>query len=159
MGVEANPRQAHTVRRAEKRDVPALRELLRLYFAEGDVRFKDTERTVLSQVQAPSLGFYVAEISEELAGCVLCRALVSDADAAECKRLYVRPEFRGHGVATGLMDVIEAEARAAGFAWMYLDSKDNFVDAMAMYRRHGYVECPRYNDNPQATFFFRKRLG
>ena len=42
---------------------------------------------------------------------------------------------------------------------MYLDSKDNFDKALAMYRRRGYVACERFNDNPQATFFFRKKLG
>jgi hypothetical protein len=56
------------------------------------------------------------------------------------------------------MDFIEHQSLAAGYDWMYLDSKDNFTDAIAMYRRLGYSPCERYNDNPQATVFFRKRL-
>jgi hypothetical protein len=31
--------------------------------------------------------------------------------------------------------------------------------AIAFYERHGYLRCDRYNDNPQATIFMRKRLG
>jgi hypothetical protein len=30
--------------------------------------------------------------------------------------------------------------------------------AIAFCERNGYVRCPRYNDNPQATIFMRKRL-
>jgi hypothetical protein len=41
---------------------------------------------------------------------------------------------------------------------MYLDSKPEFSAAIALYRRRGYVECTRYNDNAQATVFLRKSL-
>ncbi len=30
--------------------------------------------------------------------------------------------------------------------------------AVAMYRRSGYVEVPRYNDNPYAQHWFEKHL-
>ena len=43
--------------------------------------------------------------------------------------------------------------------WMYLDSKPEFAAALALYRRRGYVECPRYNDNAQATVFLSKSLA
>jgi len=29
---------------------------------------------------------------------------------------------------------------------------------MAFYEHHGYLRCDRYNDNPQATIFMKKRL-
>jgi len=57
------------------------------------------------------------------------------------------------------MDTLEDTARTAGLRWLYLDSKDNFQSAITMYRRRGYVDCPRYNQNPQATLFLRKDLG
>jgi hypothetical protein len=28
-----------------------------------------------------------------------------------------------------------------------------------LYQRRGYEQCSRYNDNPQATVFMRKRLS
>lgn len=101
----------------------------------------------------------MAQADARLAGCVLYRVLDGVQNAAECKRLYVPPEYRGGRIATRLMDAIEAAARMAGLEWMYLDSKADFLAAIAMYKRRGYRECARYNDNPQATLFFRKQIG
>ena len=42
--------------------------------------------------------------------------------------------------------------------WVYLDTNDAFAASVALYRARGYEPCARYNDNPQATLFFRKRL-
>ena len=41
---------------------------------------------------------------------------------------------------------------------VYLDTKDDLVGAIKLYDRLGYERCARYNDNPQATIFMRKRL-
>ncbi|SEF46015.1 hypothetical protein SAMN05421819_0087 [Bryocella elongata] len=38
------------------------------------------------------------------------------------------------------------------------DTNETFAAALAMYRRRGYKEIPRFNDNPQATIFMRKRI-
>ena len=146
------------VRRAKEQDFPALLGLLERYFAEGEVLATDSDRAVLACPDAPALGFYVAESDTGLVGCVLCRALETIHGAAECKRLYVTPEQRGRGMATRLMDAVERDARHLGLRWMYLDSKAGFTEAIALYRRRGYLECPRYNNNPQATSFFRKML-
>jgi GNAT superfamily N-acetyltransferase len=41
---------------------------------------------------------------------------------------------------------------------LYLDTKDDLDPAIRFYQRHGYKRCGRYNNNPQATIFMRKRL-
>ncbi len=146
------------MRRATAEDIPALLDLLHRYFTESNVHPTESAATLLPQVQSSAFGFYVAEARNGLAGCVLGRVLDGKAHAVECKRLYVEPRFRSQGLATSLMDEIETAARAAGLAWVYLDSKDDFAAAIKMYRRRGYSECPRFNDNPQATVFFRKCL-
>lgn len=78
--------------------------------------------------------------------------------SAECKRLYVAPAYRGHRLANHLMDTAESTARAAGYHWLYLDTASDFTAAIALYRRRGYLEVPRFNDNPQATLFMRLAL-
>lgn len=148
------------VRRAAPQDYDAVRDLLQRYFREGavdvDEAYEDTRlRSALADTQ---LGFSVAEECSALVACVLNRALASVPSACECKRLYVLPSARGRGIAHSLMEFIEQQSRLAGYEWMYLDSKDNFTGAIAMYRKLGYEPCERYNDNPQATVFFRKRL-
>ena len=56
------------------------------------------------------------------------------------------------------MDVLEQFARESGLEWIYLDSYDDLKPAIALYERRGYSRCDRYNDNPQATLFMRKRI-
>jgi GNAT superfamily N-acetyltransferase len=78
--------------------------------------------------------------------------------ASECKRLYVKPAVRGNHIADRLLDAQEEFARTNGVEWIYLDSYDDLKAAVALYERRGYERCERYNDNPQATVFMRKRL-
>ena len=91
------------------------------------------------------------------AGYVVLRPLPSEVNAVECKRLYVRPQFRGRGLANALLDCMEQYA-AVSAEWVYLDSIDDLREALRIYRRRGYETCERYNDNPQATVFLRKNL-
>jgi ribosomal protein S18 acetylase RimI-like enzyme len=39
-----------------------------------------------------------------------------------------------------------------------LDTNRSLVEAQALYRKLGYREIGRYNDNPYADHFFEKRL-
>ena len=79
--------------------------------------------------------------------------------SSECKRLYVKPWARGRGIAGKLLDAQETHARKEGIEWIYLDSYDDLKTAITLYERRGYVRCERYNDNPQATLFMRKKIA
>ena len=146
------------IRRARASDIPALRDLLQRYYSEGAVEQIDDDATLIAYTGPSPFGFNIAEIGDRLVGCVLGRLLTSIPWAIECKRLYVAPEARGRGIAKLLMDSIENSASAASLRWIYLDSKDNFQTAIALYRHRGYEICERFNDNPEATIFLRKRL-
>jgi ribosomal protein S18 acetylase RimI-like enzyme len=102
---------------------------------------------------------WLAYLGDEVVGCVVLRKLDSISRAGECKRLYVRPSARGNRIADKLMDALEAFARGEGTEWIYLDTYDDLKTAIALYERRGYERCGRYNDNPQATVFMRKRVG
>ena len=146
------------IRRADARDLPAILTLLQHYYAEWDIRLSDTPEKTAADLAHPQLGFFLAELDGAPAGCVLLRPLLSTPSATECKRLYVAPEFRGHGLAGRLMDAAEAHARAVGLDWVYLDTQAVMTTAIALYRRRGYEEIPRFNDNAEADIFLRKRL-
>ncbi|MDG1282412.1 MAG: GNAT family N-acetyltransferase [Pseudorhodobacter sp.] len=66
---------------------------------------------------------------------------------------------RQEGLATRLMTRIETEARALGMTALRLDTSAHLPEAVAFYRRHGWVEIPRYNDNPYAHHWFTRSLG
>ena len=149
-----------SIRRATLADIPDLHDALQRYYAEGDVQHPDDESSLLATLDQRPYGFFLAQLPppNHLAGCVLLRPLDLP-HAAECKRLFVLPEHRGHHLAALLMDALEDAARAANLRYLYLDSKANFQTAIAMYRRRGYTDTLRYNQNPEATVFLRKDLA
>lgn len=157
-GFSPSPQPDLTIRRATAADLPQLTRLLDAYYTEWQVQLRDTPADVAHYLHAPSpFGFLVAQHADDLVACVLLRGLPAIPSAAECKRLFVVPSFRGHRLASRLMDHAERLA-AATLHWIYLDTADAFTAAISLYQRRGYQPCPRYNDNPQATFFFRKSL-
>lgn len=146
------------IRRATRDDLPQLIPLLERYYSEWEVVQRDAPERVVKYIDQPDpFGFAVAEENGLFAACVLLRPLPSRVSAAECKRLYVLPEYRGIGLASRLMDYVERLA-ASKVDWIYLDTGANFTAAQSLYHARGYESCERYNDNPQATRFFRKRL-
>ena len=140
----------------EKRDAKLLVEE---YYAAIDVVKRDSAEEFEAYLHDAGCGLWIAYVKGVPAGCVVLRPLALPEPAAECKRLWVRPQFRGLGVAGALLDAMEQHALASGVEWVYLDSKDDLRDALRLYTRRGYQSCKRYNDNPQATIFLRKRLG
>ena len=157
--VTGSNRARFVIRRATRDDLSRLNELLERYYAEWDVVQRDPLDRIADYLDQPApFGFVIVEEKGSLVGCVLLRALPSIPAAAECKRLYVVPERRGEGLASLLMDFVEGFA-VERLEWIYLDTGPNFTAAQSLYPARGYEACERYNDNPQATCFFRKRLS
>ncbi|WP_213958519.1 MULTISPECIES: GNAT family N-acetyltransferase [unclassified Variovorax] len=85
-----------------------------------------------------------------VAGCCALRPLdtVDEPNAAEMKRLYVRPAFRGFGLGRQLAEAALDAARSAGYACVLLDTLDEMELARAMYEDLGFEEVPPYYHNP-----------
>jgi DNA-binding MarR family transcriptional regulator/GNAT superfamily N-acetyltransferase len=151
--------EARSVRivRLSKSNADAI-QLVQEYYEAVSVVQRDAPSAIQKIIDDPCSGVWLAYLQEKAVGCVVLRRLASVPFAAECKRLYVQPDARGHGIADNLMDALENFARSKGLRWIYLDSYDDLKAAIALYRKRGYVSCKRYNDNPQATVFLRKNL-
>lgn len=132
--------------------------LIEEYYEAVDVMERDGREALLGYLSDSQCGVWVAYIGSAAAGCILFRPLAPLREAGEVKRLYVRPAYRGRGVAAQLLGALERFAQERLFAWLYLDSKDDLQEAIAFYKRNGYTPCPRYNDNRQATVFMRKGI-
>jgi putative acetyltransferase len=93
-----------------------------------------------------------------VAACCALRPLdtVDYANAAEMKRLYVRPAFRGLGLGRQLAEAVLDAARAAGYACVLLDTLDAMESARALYEDLGFVEVPPYYHNPIAGAHYLK---
>ncbi|HLW85092.1 MAG TPA: GNAT family N-acetyltransferase [Candidatus Sulfotelmatobacter sp.] len=113
----------------------------------------DKELAELPGDYAPPNGrLLLAEFEGQLAGCVALHKLApQNADDAICemKRLYLRPQFRGKGLGRVLSERIIAEARQIGYERMRLDTVGPVMkDAVAMYRKLGFMEIAPYRPNP-----------
>lgn len=80
----------------------------------------------------PDGRLYVAWCDGQPAGCIALRRL--DGTTCELKRLYVRPAFRGRGIAGAMMQRILDDARAIGYTAMLLDTLPFLTSAIRMYR-------------------------
>jgi ribosomal protein S18 acetylase RimI-like enzyme len=91
----------------------------------------------------------LAYCEAELAGCVALHKL--EENICEMKRLYLRPQFRGHGFGRTLAEKIIQEARDIGYRKIRLDTVEPVMkDAVAMYRKLGFTEIAPYCANPIA---------
>jgi putative acetyltransferase len=112
----------------------------------------DQELASLPGSYAPPRGrLLLAEYEGQLAGCIALHQLDSEvaSEVCEMKRLYLRPQFRGKRLGRALAERIITEARQIGYKSMRLDTVEPVMrDAVAMYRRLGFVEIPPYCANP-----------
>jgi len=70
------------------------------------------------------------------------------------KRLYVRPRFRGQGLARQLALVVIQAARVAGYERMRLDTLASMVPALALYKSLGLRRIEPYYHNPSPSAVF-----
>ncbi|MFE2073553.1 MULTISPECIES: GNAT family N-acetyltransferase [Streptomyces] len=81
-----------------------------------------------------------------------------DAETAELTRVFVHAGLRGRGGAPLLVAAAEEAARALGARRLVLDTRDDLVEARALYARLGYTETGPHNQDPYAEHWFRKEL-
>lgn len=144
--------------RAGEQERDAAFRMVEEYNQAVNVVVRDSPESFAKDYFQSGAGFWLAQAGKKFAGCIALRPLHTREQAAEIKRLYVRPEYRGSGAAGALLDALERYAEASGYRWLYLDSKDDLQAALRFYRRHGYAPCEPYNQNPQATVFMRKAV-
>lgn len=149
---------ATRVVRATADQLADARHLLHEYFDVINVVLRDDDDAIRAFLNDASSAMWIAYVDGEAAACVAMRPLQEVAGATECKRLYVADRFRRRGLAEALMQALESHAAQAGYNAVYLDTKDDLHAAIRLYQQLGYERCERYNDNPQATIFMRKRL-
>lgn len=94
----------------------------------------------------PEGRLYLARLDGAPVGCVALRKL--DDASGELKRMYVRPQYRGKGIAAVMLDRIISDAREIGYKQLYLDTLPFLTTAIDMYRRKGFRDIPCYNDSP-----------
>ena len=145
----------------DPRSEPA-RYCLGEYYAELSRRFARGYDVALSRdpdatdMIAPRGAFFVALSDGLPLGCVGLKG--AGGPLAEIKRLWVAPAARGLGLARRLMDAAETAARQLSITTLRLDTNSALGEAMQLYRRTGWTQIERFNDDPYPDLFFEKRL-
>ena len=124
-----------------------------------DIQHYDDEvRDTAAKYGPPDGRLYLARLPDgTAAGCIALRRL--DGARCEMKRLYVRPEYRGRGIARRLIRKLTDDARQLGYHHLLLDTLPALEEAVRLYRRLGFYEIPCYNDSPvDSTLFFQLDL-
>ncbi len=112
--------------------------------------FDDELAQLPGDYAAPRGALLLAYVDGALAGCCALRPL-DNADipnAAEMKRLYVRPAFRGFGLGRQLAETILDAARQAGYTSVLLDTLDDMEAARNLYADLGFQSIEPYYHNP-----------
>lgn len=86
----------------------------------------------------------LAGTRERALGCGALRVI--DDGVGELKRMYVRPEARGRRLGGRILTALETTALGLGCHRLTLETGTRQVEAMALYRRHGYTEIPCWGE-------------
>ena len=132
-------------------ELDLVRELFREYQQSigTDLCFQnfESELATLPGAYAPPRGRLYLGLSDGKAAC--CAGLrPCDEAAAEMKRLFVRPDYRGLGYGLILAKTLIADAKALGYRKLVLDTLPTMEAAQAMYERLGFRDIPPYTFNP-----------
>ncbi|WP_030491742.1 GNAT family N-acetyltransferase [Micromonospora chokoriensis] len=91
---------------------------------------------------------------------VACGGLQAiDAETGEVKRMYVRPAYRGRGIARQLLAALEECAFRQGQSVVCLETGTYLPAAIALYTSCGYERIPVYGEyvgNPYSVCFAKR---
>jgi putative acetyltransferase len=134
-----------TLRPIETRDNPnvagIIREVMTEFGAVGpDYSICDPEVDAMCEAFSPSgHTFYVIERGGEvLGGGGIAPLKGGDPATCELQKMYFRPELRGTGMGTRLLNVLLADARRMGYQQCYLETLDCMEAARRLYLKHGF---------------------
>jgi putative acetyltransferase len=96
----------------------------------------------LPAVYDPPGALLIADLGGQAVGCVGLAPCPGEGEGvAEIRRLYVRPAYRGKGIARALMSRAHGHAAEQGMSRLILDVLPSRVGAIALYRRLGYTKA------------------
>jgi DNA-binding MarR family transcriptional regulator/GNAT superfamily N-acetyltransferase len=108
------------------------------------------------EVRPPNGAFVVVYLRGEAVGS---GAVKHHPDGVtDVKRMWLAESARGLGLGRRLLEHLEGLAREHGSTEAHIETSDVLPEAIALYRSAGYVEVPRFNDEPFADRWFSRPL-
>lgn len=101
--------------------------------------------------------FFVIRHDEALAGCGGVQLF--GAEYAEVKRMYVRPQFRGLGLAQRMLDRLSQQAYSQGVDTLRLETGIHQHEAIRLYEKYGFqrrAPFGEYTNDPLSIYYEKK---
>lgn len=77
-------------------------------------------------------------------------------NVVEIKRMFVKPQHRGHKIATAILTELEKWSAALGYRYCLLETGKNQPEAMGLYAKNKYTVIPnfgKYADSENSICF------
>jgi putative acetyltransferase len=136
---------------------PEIAELLAAHvaFCRATSPPESTHVLDLDALRSPGITFWSAWDGVSLLGCAALKEL--DPSHGEVKSMHTAVQFRGRGVALGLLKRLVEEARTRSYRRLSLEtgSMEAFAAARTLYARFGFVTCAPFGDyrlDPNSVF-------
>ena len=100
---------------------------------------------------------FVAYADGVAVGCIALKP--HGVDLAEVKRMFVRDDFRGKGIAWALLAALEAKAAEKNFSTLILETGRHLETACRLYKKAGFEVTPdfdQYKEIPQSVCMKKK---
>lgn len=114
----------------------------------------------VERLLAQGVAFFLIRVDGTPAGCGGVQLFGSD--YAEVKRMYVRPQFRGLGLARQMLDHLADYARGHGVRLLRLETGIHQQDAIRLYEGMGFQRIPpfgEYREDPLSHFYEKQIDG
>jgi len=100
------------------------------------------------------VAFFVIQHDNAVAGCGGVKLFGTE--YGEVKRMYVRPQFRGLGLAKLMLEHLEEYVQKHGVRLLRLETGIHQKDAIRLYERMGFRSVPpfgEYKEDPLSRFY------
>ncbi|SHM72836.1 Acetyltransferase (GNAT) family protein [Chitinophaga jiangningensis] len=101
----------------------------------------------------------IAYIGQEAVGCACFREF--NDHTIEIKRMFVKPELRGKGIALGILHELENWAKELHYSYAILETGKRQPEAISLYQKSGFTVMDNYGPyiGMDSSICMRKRLG
>ena len=104
----------------------------------------------------PNGRFYLVNFNSQTAGVGCLKKLHNE--TGEIQRMYVSPDFRGHGLGRAIVNRLVDDARLIGYRKLKLESLNFLNVAHELYRSIGFCEINAYAKNSMSLFQAQEQL-
>lgn len=111
---------------------------------QGTVYFDKTTDHLFDVFQVNKATYFIAEINGRVVGGggIYPTEGLSE-NTCELVKMYVTSEARGKGIGKLLLNECIAQAKAAGYSLMYIETMPELTNAIEMYKKNGFKFIPK----------------